>query len=142
MSKLKYVSLKAVQYYVSLKAVVSLQMRVREGRLYLKEMERGRRRRGLMKTSVSLGLFGEDFGRRRRLLLRSLRLSQSRESRNCGIAKERGEERETHFRRETRIAFVASPEKGKGGRKDPFFFTRFSARGHASSGMNNNWEVR
>ena len=36
-----------------------------------------------------------------------LRLSQSRESQNCGIEKAK----ETHFRRETRIAFVASHRK-------------------------------
>ena len=92
-----------------------------------------------MKTSVSLASAGEDFGRRKRLLPPSLlRLSQSRESRNCGIEKEREEER-------GRLIFVVRPEslllrrrKGKGGRKDPFFFTRFSARGHASSSGRNN----
>ena len=35
---------------------------------------------------------------------------------NLEIAELRRKERKTHFRRETRIAFVASSEKGKGGR--------------------------
>ena len=89
-----------------------------------------------MKTSVSLASAGEDFGRKEKTPPPLLRLSQSRESRNCGIEKEREEREGTHFRRETRIAFVAS-EGEREGRKDPFFFTRFSARGHASSGRNN-----
>ena len=90
---------------------------------------------------------GEDWWRHLSRSLRPGRISEGRRKRllhssvchsrvNLEIAELRRKERETHFRRETRIAFVAS-EGEREGRKDPFFFTRFSARGHASSGRNN-----
>ena len=87
-----------------------------------------------MKTSVSLASGRISEGRRKRLL-HSLSPSVCHSRVNLEIAELRGK-RETHFRRETRIAFVAS-EGEREGRKDLFFFTRFSARGHASSGRNN-----
>ena len=93
-----------------------------------------------MKTSVSLASAGEDFGRRKRLL-HSLSPSVCHSRVNLEIAELRRKER-----KRGRLIFVVRPEslllrrrrEGKGGRKDPFFFTRFSARGHASSSGRNN----